>query len=128
MGGGNLTIGDYSGISSSSIYCKNMIAIGSHVNIGAECVIIDSDFHSTNWQDRLDRRKDVMNAKSAPISIGDNTFIGTRSIIGKGVSIGRNVMIAAGSVVVKDIPDNELWGGNPAKFIKKVEYGIQESN
>lgn len=47
-------------------------------------------------------------------------FIGARSIICKGVTIGDHAMIAAGSVVVGDVPANEVWGGNPAKFIKNI--------
>lgn len=74
--------------------------IGNHVNIGAECIIIDSNFHSTNWQDRADRRKDVQDAKTASIHIGDYVFIGTRCIINKGITIGEKSIIAAGSVVV----------------------------
>ena len=119
--GGKLCLGDYTGISSSSIFCKNEIVIGNHVNIGAECVIIDSNFHSTNWQDRADRKKDVQNAKSAPIHIGDYVFIGARSIINKGVTIGEKSVIAAGSVVVKNIPANCIAGGNPCKVIKMLD-------
>ena len=120
MGGGKLLIGDYSGISSSSVFCKDKIVIGHHVNIGAECVIIDSDFHSTNWEDRADRRNDVRNAKSAPIYIGDYVFIGTRSIILKGVTIGEKTIIMAGSVVNKDIPANCIAGGNPCQILKRL--------
>jgi acetyltransferase-like isoleucine patch superfamily enzyme len=117
-GGGKLCLGHYTGISSSSIFCTNEIIIGNHVNIGAECVIIDSNFHSTNWQDRTDRKRDVQNVKTAPIHIGDYVFIGTRCIINKGVTIGEKSIIAAGSVVVKDIPANCIAGGNPCKVIK----------
>jgi acetyltransferase-like isoleucine patch superfamily enzyme len=46
--------------------------------------------------------------------------IGAASVILGGVIIGENAMIGAGSVVTKDVPDNELWYGNPAKFIRKV--------
>lgn len=53
------------------------------------------------------------------VHIGDGCFIGANSIICKDVKIGKNSIIAAGSVVTKDIPDNEIWGGNPARYIKK---------
>lgn len=115
-----LTIGEYSGMTNTVIQCHERIEIGHHVNIGAGCMIIDSNFHSTNWQDRLDREKDIENHRNAPVKIGDVVFIGTRSIICKGVTIGNHAMIAAGSVVVTDVPANEVWGGNPAKFIKKL--------
>jgi len=50
-----------------------------------------------------------------------NASIGAASIILGGISLGENVMIGAGSLVTKDIPDNELWYGNPAKFIRKIK-------
>lgn len=81
---------------------------------------MDTNFHSTNWEIRMDRKKDIINAKTAPVKIDDFVFIGARSIICKGVHIGEKSLVAAGSVVVKDIPAGELWGGNPAKFIKKI--------
>lgn len=117
---GILEIGEYSGMTNSTIQCHERITIGSHVNIGAGCMIMDSNFHSTDWHDRLDRKKDMERHRNAPITIGDVVFIGARSIICKGVTIGNHAMIAAGSVVVKDVPADELWGGNPAKFIKKI--------
>ena len=113
-------IGECSGMTNSIIQCHEKITIGHHVNIGAGCLIMDSNFHSTNWEDRLDRRKDIENHRNAPVAIGDVCFIGARSIICKGVTIGDHSMIAAGSVVTKDVPANELWGGNPATFIKKL--------
>ena len=56
----------------------------------------------------------------APVVIGGNVFIGARCIILKGVTIGENSIIGAGSVVTKSIPANEIWAGNPAKFIRKI--------
>ena len=58
--------------------------------------------------------------KRLKFSFWNHVFIGTRGIINKGVSIGEGAIIAAGSVVVKDIPSWEVWGGNPARFIKKL--------
>lgn len=106
-----LIFGNFSGVSSCSIYCAEEIVIGNYVNIGAGCMIMDTDMHSTDWRIRKDRKKDVINAKTSPIRIDDCVFIGARSIICKGVHIGEHSIIAAGSVVVKDVPANEMWGG-----------------
>ena len=56
----------------------------------------------------------------SPVIIGNNVWIGMRSIVLKGVTIGNNSIIAAGSIVTKDVPSNCLVGGNPAKFIKSI--------
>ena len=121
VGGGILSIGDNSGISSTVIICKERITIGENVNIGAGCLILDSNMHSTDWRVRADRKNDKPEkAAKAPVTIEDNVFIGARSIINKGVTIGRCSMIAAGSVVVKDIPANCIAGGNPCKVIKYI--------
>lgn len=61
------------------------------------------------------------------VTIGDRVYIGTNALIMPGVSIGNRVLIAAGSVVTKSIPDNCVVGGNPAKFLHSVDDYI-ESN
>ncbi len=119
--GAKLYLGKNSGMTNTIIQCYNNITIGENVNIGAGCLIMDTNFHSTNWKARLDRKTDGIDAKTAPVKIGNVCFIGARSIICKGVTIGDHSMIAAGSVVIKDVPANEVWGGNPAKFIKKIK-------
>lgn len=53
------------------------------------------------------------------VKVGENTFIGANSVIKQGLNIGENVIVGAGSTVVKDIPDNQVWVGNPAKLLKK---------
>ena len=57
-----------------------------------------------------------------PIHIGKKVWIGSVAIVLPGVSIGDNSVIAAGSVVTKNVPENVVYGGNPAKFIKKIEF------
>lgn len=56
-----------------------------------------------------------------PVEIGNNVWIGGRAVINPGVRIGNNVVIASGAVVTKDVPDNVVVGGNPAKVIKEIE-------
>ncbi|WP_269453174.1 DapH/DapD/GlmU-related protein, partial [Paenibacillus elgii] len=55
-----------------------------------------------------------------PVKIGNNVWIGGRAVINPGVTIGDNVVIASGAVVTKDVPDNVVVGGNPAKIIKPI--------
>ena len=64
----------------------------------------------------------MANKKVAPVVIKHDAFIGAGSIILPGVTIGANSIVGAGSVVTKNIPDNQIWGGNPAKYIKDVPY------
>ncbi len=117
---GNLQIGSHSGMSNTVIDCSERITIGNYVNIGAGCMIMDSNFHSTDWRIRM-TADDTKNAKTAAVVIGDVVFVGARSIICKGVTIGDHSMIAAGSVVVNDVPANCIAGGNPCKVIKIIE-------
>jgi len=117
----NLFIGNNVGISSSQIHCWQQIIIGNNVNIGFGCLIIDTNFHSLDFNCRNSNRGHEEDfTKTASIIIEDNCFIGARCIINKGVKIGKNSILAAGSVVIKNIPNNEIWGGNPARFIKKI--------
>lgn len=115
--GAVLEIGDNVGMSQVSIICKEYIKIGSYVKIGAGTMIFDTNFHSTDWNVRRDQQEDMKSARNSPVIIGDDVFIGTRFIICKGVTIGARSIIAAGSVVVKDIPADSIAGGNPCRLI-----------
>ena len=115
-----LKIGSYTGVSSSCIWVKESVTIGNHVNIGANCVIIDTDAHCLDWRVRI-TENDTKNAKSSPIVIGDNVLIGTGCVILKGVTIGENSVIGAGAVVAKSIPSNCIAAGNPARIIKYLD-------
>lgn len=117
--GAKLTIGQNFKMSNSAIYCESNITIGNNVMIGGSCKIWDTDFHSLNPFVRLITPNDEF--KTRPIVIGDNVFIGGFSFILKGVTIGNGAVVGAGSVVSKNIPEGEIWAGNPARFIKKVE-------
>jgi acetyltransferase-like isoleucine patch superfamily enzyme len=115
-----LTIGNNVGISSTTIVCMNNISIADNVKIGGNVVIYDTDFHSVHVHERVAMIEDASVIKTVPVCIKKNVFIGAHTTILKGVTIGENSIIGAGCVVAKDIPDNEVWVGNPAKFIKKV--------
>jgi acetyltransferase-like isoleucine patch superfamily enzyme len=116
----SLEIGNNVGISSTAIVCNNKIIIADNVKIGGNTVIYDTDFHSLNFEDRMNSEFDKKNTQSKPVIIGKNVFVGAHSTILKGVEIGENAIVAACSVVTKDIGAHEVWGGNPARFIKKI--------
>lgn len=115
--GAHILIGDNVGISGSTISSTKRIFIGNNVLIGSGCVICDSDAHPIH---PLDRQNHEL-TKSSPITIGNNVFIGARSIILKGVTIGEGAVIGAGSVVTKDVPSMCVYAGNPATLIRKME-------
>lgn len=117
--GGKIKIGDNVGISNTNIVSMISITIEDDVIIGAGTRIMDSDFHSLQYINRMQSKDTHINSK--PVIIKKGAFIGAYSIILKGVTVGEKSVIAAGSVVTKDVPKNEIWGGNPAKFIRNVD-------
>lgn len=118
--GATLTIGDNVGMSQAALVAMADITIGNDVKIGGGVQVFTSDFHSLDSKIRASA-EDMKHRKNAPVRIGDGAFIGARSIILKGVEIGENSIIGAGSVVTKSVPANEIWAGNPARFIRKTE-------
>lgn len=115
---GNLTIGAGVGISGSTIVCAREIIIEDEVNIGGGCNIYDTDFHSTVPEARL--AQPDTDVRSKPIVIRRRSFVGGHSLILKGVTIGEAAVIGAGSVVTNDVPAGEIWAGNPARPVGKV--------
>lgn len=116
--GAVLEIGDHSGISNTTIICRESVKIGDYVKIGGSVKIYDTDFHSLDCVKRSNIITDI--PKNTAIIIKNHCFIGAHSIILKGVTIGEKSIVGAGAVVTKSIPDGEIWGGNPAKLIRKI--------
>lgn len=114
----SLTIGNNSGFSNISIFCKSGIHIGDYCNFGGNCFIWDTDFHQLNYLER--RKSNGLNIQTRPIKIGNDVFVGANTIILKGTEIGDRSIIGAGSVVSKSVPADEIWAGNPIRFIKKI--------
>lgn len=114
--GGIINVGKNTGISGSTIYSMTKISIGNNCIIGANCKIIDNDFHPICSKKRIEEKSiDII---KKPVLIGDDCFIGMNSIILKGTIIGNNCVVGAGSVVAGVFPDNVIIAGNPAKIIK----------
>lgn len=118
--GAVLRIGDGVGISASCIWAMDRIEIGNHVNIGADCVIMDHDAHSLDAAHRRAYATDRLHIATAPVVIGDDVLLGARCTVLKGVTVGVGSVVGAGSVVTRDIPAGEVWAGNPARFIRKI--------
>ncbi len=94
-----------------------LIKIGNNVKITRGVTVLT---HGYDWS-VLSCKNDVVLGSGGAVNIGDNVFIGMNSTILKGVTIGNNVIIGANSLVNKDIPDNSVAAGNPAKVIMSVD-------
>lgn len=115
--GAILEIGDDFSMTGGSIVAAECITIGDCVAVGANTTIIDTDFHPLDPQER---RLHPQGAKTAPVVIEDNVFIGMNCLILKGVTIGRGSVVGAGSVVTKDVPAGMIVAGNPACVIREI--------
>lgn len=133
-----IEVGDNVYIGKSTLISSKGISIGNNVLISWGVSIVDHNSHSTNWEIR---REDVKNAvfsfkkysgnflvnkdwnsvKCEAVTIKNDVWIGFNSIILKGVTIGEGAIVAAGSVVTKDVDPFTVVGGNPAKLIKHIE-------
>ena len=126
---GRCTVGDFTLLNGALVMAEEKIEIGSHCLISWNVGIADSDFHPLEpaqrlidaqalapfFKDRPPRPK----LKTAPVIISDNVWIGMNATILKGVTIGENSVVAAGSVVTKSVAPNVVVAGNPAVVVKQ---------
>lgn len=112
-----LTIGNNVGISNTILYSAKSITIDDNVMLGAGVKVFDTDFHQI---DPLDRLNGTGTIKMKSVHIKRNVFIGAGAMILKGVTIGENSVIGALSVVTKDVPENQIWAGNPARHVSDI--------
>ncbi len=94
------------------------VRIGDYCMIGPN-TLITTVGHPISPKGRRERK-----AQGMPVNIGNDVWIGGNCTILPGVTIGNNVVIAAGAVVTKDVPDNSVVGGVPAKVIKQIENDL----
>lgn len=113
----------------SLVDCVEEISIGNDVLISHDCLIMDSDNHSIHYRDRQkdlqDWRRnqdhDWSTTQTRPVRVDNGAWVGARAIILKGVTVGEGAVVAAGSVVTKDVPSYTIVAGNPAKVVRKIE-------
>lgn len=117
---GKLLIGNDVALSNSTIICIEKVIIRSGAMLGGGVKIYDTDFHDTDSSRRLGE-EDSAHFNSRPVTLGKRCFIGAHTIILKGVKIGNDSVIQAGSLVHCSVPPKQVWGGNPARFIKTLE-------
>jgi acetyltransferase-like isoleucine patch superfamily enzyme len=112
--GAKIEIGDGCGFSGTVIGAFSEIRLGRNVRCGANTLITDSDWHND----------DPRAGKPRPVCIHDNVWLGYGVIVMKGVTIGENSVIGAGSIVTKDIPSNVIAAGNPCRVIKEINNNV----
>jgi len=114
-----IIIADNVGLNGTSILARSCcVSIGEGTMIGPNVTIMDSDGHAIWPPENRSHNPGMENDRD--VTIGKNVWIGTQSLILKGVTVGDNSVIAAGSVVTKDIPSNTLAGGVPARVIRNL--------
>ena len=112
--GGRLEIGDGVFINyGASLSAHKLVRIGDGCQLGSYACLMDNDYHSVEEREKP--------SESKAIVLGRNVWLGVRVIVLKGVTIGDNAVIGAGSVVTRDIPANCLAAGVPAKIIRLFE-------
>lgn len=116
--GGRLEIGHRVFVNyGSSISAHTLVRIGDDCKIGQHAIILDCDYH-----DMEDPLHYGGHGPSLPVVLEQGVWLGARVTVLKGVTIGRSSVVAAGSVVTRDIPPGVLAGGMPAKVLRKLEF------
>ena len=112
-GWGRIRIGDRVFVNCGTVLLSVLeIEIGDDVALANEVYVMDSNSHGVEGRPHVE----------APVRIGDGTWVGARAMILPGVTIGKRVVVAAGSVVTRDVPDEVLVAGNPARVVRPLEY------
>lgn len=112
-GPGRIRIGNNCFVNAGAIiYSELAVTLGNDVALANEVYVMDTPSHGIEGR----------NPEAKPVVIGDGTWVGARAIVLPGVTIGRRVAVGAGAVVTKDVPDDVLVAGNPARVVRPLTY------
>lgn len=113
-----IEVGEGVGMTGTTIVAAERVTLGNRVFMGANAVIVDTDFHPL---DPETRQRDVLGGEHRPVVIEDDVFVGMNSLILKGVTIGAGAVVGAGSVVSRNVPPRTIVAGNPAQIIRSLQ-------
>jgi acetyltransferase-like isoleucine patch superfamily enzyme len=128
--GGQIMIGDYCHVGPNThIWSGKLIKIGDRVLIGHNCNIFDNDIHPFDPLMRHEQFKKIITEgqpkdiklNDQEVVIEEDVWIGANVTILKGVKIGRGAIVGANSLIVKDIPEDTIYAGNPGKYIRDIK-------
>lgn len=112
-GPGRIRIGNDCFVNAGAIiYSELAVTLGNDVALANEVYVMDTPSHGIEGR----------NPEPKPVVIGDGTWVGARAIVLPGVTIGKRVAVGAGAVVTKDVPDDVLVAGNPARVVRPLNY------
>jgi acetyltransferase-like isoleucine patch superfamily enzyme len=112
-GWGRITFGDRCFVNCGTVVISTSgIEVGDDVALANEVMLVDSDSHGVEGRP----------FREAPIRIGNGSWLGNRAMVLPGVTIGERVLVAAGAVVTRDVPDAVLVAGNPARVVRALTY------
>lgn len=117
--GGRLVLGHRVGLSNATIVCNSAVTIEDEALLGGGSQVFDTDFHSLDARERTESARP--RARTAPVTIRRRAFVGGHSILLKGATVGEGAVLGAGSVLRDAVPDGQVWAGNPARFLRRLD-------
>lgn len=116
-GPGTVTVGPDSLLNGSWIGCWTTVTIGAG-SLLSDCELVDNTFHNL---DPVRRHEPPSPSTRAPITVGENVWVGAGAVVLKGVTIGRDSVVGAAAVVRSDVPERVVVIGNPHQIVKHFD-------
>jgi acetyltransferase-like isoleucine patch superfamily enzyme len=115
--GAEIKIGEGCGFSGTTVACAKRIELGNNIRCGANTLIMDTDWHTD----------DSRTAPDTPVTICDNVWLGVNVMVLKGVTIGENTLVGAGSIVTRSVPAGVVVTGVPARVLREISTTSQDT-